>query len=161
ICVRKCREVCETCYRECCKKVCKTVTVNKCVTKRCGEWCEETYCKPGRCVTRWQRVEECCFDPCTCKTTHHTRLVRVSCREPDQTCTRKVWKERCVQEMVPCTTTCWETVREKVPYTVVRNVPYTEVQKVSCTVNRRVCGAYVDDKGAGYECDGPGRAFKE
>jgi hypothetical protein len=39
----------------------------------------------------------------------------------------------------------------------------SEVVKKQCpyTTSRCVCGAYVDDKGVGYECEAPGRNFKE
>ena len=81
------------------------------------------------------------------------------------------------------------TVCKKVPYTVCKKVPYTvckmvkeckkepytvcrvvkEVvrEQVPYTVSRNVTGAYVDEKGVGgpagaaYECEGPGRVFKE
>ena len=59
-CTTVCNDVCETCYKECVTKVCKPVTTMKCVTRRCGGWCTETYCVPGRCYTEW--VDQCCTD---------------------------------------------------------------------------------------------------
>src|SRR5262249_29498380 len=136
-------------------------TTTKCVTKKCGEWAEECYTKPGRCYTRWEDCCECCFDPCTCKTvtTHHRR--RVTCQEPPQTCTRKVWREKCVTEQVPCTTNVTECVREKVPYTVTRRVTEMVTKQVPYTESRTVRGAYVNEKGEAFECEGAGRTFKE
>src|SRR5262249_4254422 len=48
-----------------------------------------------------------------------------------------------------------------VPYTVTKKVPYTVVEKVPYTVTRCLRGAYVDEKGCAYDCEGPGRCFKE
>jgi hypothetical protein len=133
----------------------------------CGDGCT-THGKSGDCC-------DPCFDPCACKTFHLTdrlRSHRNDCCDPcatDKGCgnscapcpTRKVWKVRCVTEQVPCTTYVTRCVTEQVPYTVCKKVRYTEVRNVPYTVRRNVRGAYVDDKGGTYECDGPGRHFKE
>ena len=59
-----CKEVCktcykqcvETCYKTCIKTVCKPVTM-KTVQQKCGEWCTEQYCVPGKCkYVCWQKV---------------------------------------------------------------------------------------------------------
>src|SRR5205814_6414804 len=62
---------------------------------------------------------------------------------------------------VPCTKWVKETVVEKIPYTVCKKVPCTTVQQVPCTTTRNVMGAYVDCNGCTFDCDGPGRCFKE
>src|SRR5262249_4892731 len=83
------------------------------------------------------------------------------CQEPPQTCTRKVWREKCVTEQVPCTTNVTECVREKVPYTVTRRVTEMVTKQVPYTESRTVRGAYVNEKGEAFECEGAGRTFKE
>jgi len=151
----------ETCFKECVTKCSKPVVTCKSVTKKCGEWVCETYCKPGRCITCWVDCCDCCFDPCTCQTVQTPRKVRVTKQCPPEMCTRKVWKVKCVTEQVPCTTYVQECVRTKVPYTVCRKVAKTITKQVPYTVRRSVRGAYVDDKGNAFECDGPGRHFQE
>jgi len=74
---------------------------------------------------------------------------------------RKVWRVRCVTEQVPCTTYVTRCSTEKVPYQVCRKERYNEIKNVPYTVRRMVRGAYVDEKGVAYDCDGPGRVFKE
>src|SRR5262249_3992336 len=149
--------------KECPRTVCKPVTTYKTVTRDCGEYVTEQYTVPGRKRLQWVcEPGECCFDPCTCKTVQKPGRRRLVCVEgPCETRCRKVWKPRLVCEQVPCTTYVKETVCEKVPVTVTRKVPVTEVRKVPYTVNRCVRGAYVDAQGVGYECEGPGRCFKE
>jgi hypothetical protein len=156
-----CREVCETRQKDCVKKVRRAVTVNKCVVKKCGEWVEEQYTKPGRCTTKWVETCECCFDPCTCKQVCRRKRCPVPCVEPPQVCTRKVWREKCVTELVPCVTYVEDCVIEKVPYVVKRKVVEHCIKKVPYTVHRMVRGAYVDSVGVAHECDGPDRKFQE
>src|SRR5262249_48950331 len=104
------------------------------------ECCTETYCVPGKTKTTWHRTpDECCFDPCTCKSyTKRGHWERCCVKCPDQVCTRQVWKTRTVCEQVPCTTTVKECVVERVPYTVCKKVPYTVVKKVPVTVCKMV-----------------------
>jgi len=161
-CCTEYRECQETCYKWCHKKVWKQYCYNKTVCKKCGEWVTEQCCEPKK----MKCVEECrkvCFDPCSCKTEcgawHKCRSW--CCEAKPEVCCKKVWKSHCITEQVPCTRWVKETVHEKVPYTVCRKVPYTVVKKVTCNVQRSVRGAYVDEKGVGYECEGPGRCFKE
>src|SRR5262249_36833367 len=141
--------------------VCKAVQTTKCVTKKCGEWVDECYTKPGRCYTHWVECCDCCFDPCTCKTITTRHKCRVTCQEPPQTCTRKVWRERCVTEQVPCTTYVQECVTEKVPYTVRRTVTEMVKKQIPYSTSRTVRGAYVDEKGVAHESDAAGRKFQE
>src|SRR5262249_47475805 len=76
-------------------------------------------------------------DPCTCKTYHKPgHRVRVTCRTPDQICTRQVTHHRTVCEQVPCTTMVRERVCTRVPYTVCKKVPYTVHRQVPCQVTR-------------------------
>src|SRR5262249_43128018 len=76
-------------------------------------------------------------------------------------CCRKVWKEHCVCCQVPCTTYVKRKVCTQVPYTVCKKVPYTVTVKVPYTVCHNLVGAYVDEKGVGYDCEAAGRTFKE
>ncbi len=117
-----------------------------------------------------------CFDPCACKTFHlfnrgghglgNGLLLDKACGPTRSACapmptTRKVWRVKCITEQVPCTTMVTRTVTEKVPYTVSRKITTNETRNVSYTVRRIARGAYVDAAGAGHDCDGPGRSFKE
>jgi hypothetical protein len=116
-----------------------------------------------------------CFDPCACKTFHlfnrnhgnncSDACNNNNCGNNNNCCTpcptRKVWRVKCVTEQVPCVTYVTRCVTEKVPYTVCRKENYTEMRNISYTTRRNVRGAYVDEKGVGHECDGPGRTFKE
>src|SRR5262249_9011530 len=143
--IKECCETCyknvaETCYKDVVKTVCRPVTTCKTV-KKCVRVCStETYCKPGKKHHCWQETcGEGCFDPCTCKSCYKPgKKVRVTCKEPDQVCTRQVWKKQTVCEQVPCTTYVKECVHCKVPYTVCRKVPYTVVKKVPVTCTRMV-----------------------
>src|SRR5207253_9322389 len=101
------------------------------------------------------------FDPCTCKTECTSKRVRVTCREPDQICTRQVWKTCTVQEMVPSTTTVYENVVCKVPYTVHKKVTEVVKKQVPYTVCRQVRGCYVNAEGQTCDCEGAGCTFKE
>src|SRR5437762_2153531 len=74
---------------------------------------------------------------------------------------RKLWRVRCVDEQVACTTNVTRCVTEKVPSTVCKKVCTNEIKQVPYTVRRNIRGAYVDDHGGAFDCDGPGRAFKE
>src|SRR5205823_12852863 len=130
----------ETCYKNVTKTICKPVTTCKTVTRCVRECVNEQYCVPGKTKTVWQNaLDECCFDPCTCKT-HVKRggWQRCCVKCPDQICTRKVWHTRNVCETVPCTTYVKECVCERVPYTVCKKVPVTTVKKVPYTVKRYV-----------------------
>src|SRR5207253_1259808 len=114
VCETVCKPVCETCYKEChytvCKKVpeccmkecfykvCKPVCSMKTVQKKCGEWCCESYCVPGKKHTEWVDTCDCCFDPCTCQTQTKHHKVKVCCEGCPETKTRKVWKEHVVCE---------------------------------------------------------------
>ena len=51
--------------------------------------------------------------------------------------------------------------RKLVPYNVTRMVSTVEKTMVPYTTSRCARGAYVDDKGEGHQCDGPGRHFQE
>jgi len=161
VCCNVCHDVCETCYKDCCKKVCKQVCTMKCVSKKVKECCEETYCKPGRTHTVWTEVCDCCVDPCSCKCEPTVRRVRTTCKEPDQICTRKVWHTNTVNEMVPCTTTVYENVVEKVPFTVTKKVTEVVKKQVPYTTTRQVRGCYVDSKGNNSEAETSGCTFKE
>src|SRR5262245_41665057 len=126
----------------------------KTVEKKCGEWVVEQYCVPGKKTQCRRECRDVCFDPNTCKTScGKWKTCETFCCEgqPEVKC-RKVWKERTVCEQVPCEKWYKETVTEKVPYTVCKKVPVTTVQKVSQNVSRTARGAYVDEKGCGYEC---------
>jgi len=79
VCVDRCKDVVETCYRDCVKKVASPVTTCKTVNRKCGEWVEESYCKPGRSRTVWQDVCECVCDPCTGEMRNVHRKCRVTC----------------------------------------------------------------------------------
>ena len=122
------------------KTICKPVTTCKTVSKKCGECVVEQYCVPGKVKHHWvKECGECCFDPCTCQTTHKSgKWTRVCEKCPDEMRCRKVWKEHTVCESVPCTTYVKECVHEKVPYTVCKKVPHTEIKKVPYCVTRNV-----------------------
>jgi hypothetical protein len=142
------KEVCETTYTTeqvtCFKSVTKTVsepcTTMKTVHKKCGEWVTEQYCVPGKTVHHWVKTcGECCFDPCTCKTTQTSgKWERVCEKCPDEMRCKKVWKEHDVCEQVPVTTCVKHCVTEQVPYTVCKKVPHTCVKKVPYTVTKMV-----------------------
>jgi hypothetical protein len=67
--------------------VCTTNTVNK----KVWECVNEQYCKKGRCHLHLERTcDQCCFDPCSCKTYHkrgHWTITK--CQEADQMCLRE------------------------------------------------------------------------
>src|SRR5207253_206803 len=120
VCCTAYKEVIEQCCKEVKKTVCKPVTTCKTVSKKVGEWVCEEYCVPGRKTTCWEKIPaECCFDPCTCKTTHKPATCRkIVCQGASEVRTRKVWRTKTVCEQVPCTTYVKECVIEKIPYTV-------------------------------------------
>jgi len=104
VCVTCYNTVQETCYKDCVKTVSRPVCTMKTVQKKCGEWCTETYCVPGKRTSKWVDCCECCFDPCTCQTVTKHKKCKVCCEGEAKVCTRKAWKERTVCEQVPCTT---------------------------------------------------------
>lgn len=151
-----------------------------------GACTDGTACANGACAgTTSNACADPCFDPCACKTFHlfnrggsglglgHGRILGKAgdpcadnCGPTRSACapiptTRKVWRVKCITEQVPCTTMVTRTVTEKVPYTVCRKITTNETRNVSYTVRRIARGAYVDAAGAGHECDGPGRSFRE
>lgn len=146
----------------------------------CGNGCGNTGCSSSASACNGGDCCDPCFDPCAGKIFHLRDRLRSGggigsrldgCKGPcangacgdncGPTPTRKVWRVRCVTEQVPCTTFVTKCVTEQVAYTVCKKVHYNEVRNVQHTVRRNVRGAYVDDKGHGHECDGPGRHFKE
>src|SRR5262249_47925383 len=141
VCCTMYRECVETCYKDCVKTICKPVTTCKTVTKKCGHWETCQYTVPGR-TPRAPVVARSgcrCCDPCTCRSHwppgHFQRCCETTC--PETKC-RRVWKEECVCESVPCTTYVKECVHEKVPYTVCKKVPYTVQKQVPVTTTRMV-----------------------
>src|SRR5205085_9168084 len=52
------------------------------------------------------------------------------------------------------------TVGTRVPYTARRTVQEVVKTQVPYTVSRCEKGAYVDEKGCGYECEGQGRTWR-
>jgi hypothetical protein len=147
-------------------------------------------CPTDACPTTACKTDCCdpCFDPCACKTFHFGERLRgrlhggadgcgdacgkescgnacgpTCCKSSCAPCptTRKVWRVKCTTEQVACTKMVTRCVTEKCAYNVCEKVRYNEIRNVPTTCRRCVRGAYVDDKGVAYECDGPGRTFKE
>ncbi len=139
---------------------CETGCGNNACGNACSDACCRNTCDPccdraGRFLDRFRagfHGGDCC-DPCATS--------NVCCNSCALVPTRKVWKVRNVCEQVACTTNVTRVVCEKVPYTVCKKVVTNEIKNVPYTVRRNVRGAYVDDKGCAFECDGPGRTFKE
>ena len=87
----------------------------------------------------------CCFDPCTCQTTHTPGKWERVCEQcPDEIRCKKVWKENTVCEQVPCTTYVKECQVEKVPYTVCKKIAHNCVKQVPYTVTRNVRSTVVE-----------------
>ena len=81
--------------------MCEPTTVTKKVCKTVPETVCETQCVPGKWVWASVPVYECVLDPCTCSHVRKqvgTRRERV--REPNQTVTRQVTRNKTVVEEV-------------------------------------------------------------
>jgi hypothetical protein len=132
-------EVKETVTREVCKKVQETITCNRLVTKVVPEIVCENVCVRGHLA--WKEVPkyECAFDPCSCAIVQkQVGTVRRLIREPAQTVTRQVTRNKTVVEQVPETRVVERLVFEKVPVTVTKKVPTKICEKVPVTVTRNV-----------------------
>ncbi|HEV3385453.1 MAG TPA: hypothetical protein VG097_11610 [Gemmata sp.] len=132
-------EVNETVTREVCKKVQETVTCNRLVTKVVPETVCENFCVRGHLA--WKEVPkyECAFDPCSCAIVQkQVGTVRRLIREPAQTLTRQVTRNKTIVEQVPETKVVQRLVFEKVPVTVTKKVPSRICEKVPVTVTRNV-----------------------
>jgi hypothetical protein len=183
-CYRECchqvsKQICETCYKDVCSTqykccvdtryhLCKRcenqeVCYNKTKKHKCGHWETEEYCVPGKKIKCRQECRDICQDPCSCDQNcgRWKTCKKWTCEGPPEHKCRKVWKTHTTCELVPCTKWVKVTKVEKVPYQVSVKVPYTCVQKVPYNVTKCVTGAYVDAQGNAYDCEAPGRCFKE
>jgi hypothetical protein len=133
------KDVQETVCREVCKSVPETITCNRLVTKVVPETVCENVCVRGHLA--WKEVPkyECSFDPCTCSIAQkQVGTVRRLVREPAQTVTRQVTRDKTIVEQVPETKVVQRMVVEKVPTTITKKVPTKVCEKVPINVTRKV-----------------------
>jgi hypothetical protein len=166
--VEECRDVC---FDPCtCQTHCKR-------WHKCKSWCGEGQAEV-KCKKVWKT--KCWYEqvPCTkwVKETKHERIPYTVCvqvphkivKQVPVTCSRQVCGayvdekgvahdcegpgRKFVEGAQICTEVCCETCKMVTEF-VKKQVPYT--------VCRKVCGAYVDEKGVGHDEEGPGRKFVE
>src|SRR5262249_29435061 len=121
-----------------------------------GKWVKCTCKEPDQVCCRKVKKEGCTYEQVAC--TNYVK--RCVCEQVPYTVCEKV--PYTVVKKVPCTVCKMvkETCVKKVPYTVQRMETCVVKKQVPYTVVKKCLGAYVDEKGTGYDCEGPGRSFK-
>jgi hypothetical protein len=160
---------------ECCVDPCTGRVCHKPAT------CRKVVCQgpPQQCTRQvWKTRTVCEQVPCT------TYVKRTICEKVPYTVTKKV--PYTVVKKVPyetCRRVCGayvdaqgntyecagegRTFKEgaqvckQIPYTVKRMVTEVCKKQIPYTVAKCVTGAYLDEKGVGHDCEGPGRSFQE
>src|SRR5262249_888123 len=133
---------------ECCFDPCTCKTCYKAPT------CRKVECQgpPQTCTRKvWKERTVCEQVPCT------TYVKEGVIEKGPYTVCKKV--PYTVTKQVPCNVTRMvkETIVKKVPYTVTRMETQVCKKQIPYTVSRTLRGAYVDEAGVGYDCEGPGR----